>query len=94
MTDRIDDDALIALAQHRYDQAERADASPEDCRQLRDIFPAVLQRLREKVEVTRDLVMIEEIDLQDPATIARLIANKPTHQDGHTQSGAPSSAEC
>lgn len=70
----MSDDAMIALAEHRYDQAEREGATQDDCRQLRDIFPAVLQRLREKVEMTRDLVMIEEIDLGDPAAIARLVA--------------------
>jgi hypothetical protein len=74
MSEPMTDDVLIALAQHRYDKAEREDASMDDCRQLRDIFPAVLQRLREKVEITRDLVMIEEIDLRDPAAIARLVA--------------------
>jgi hypothetical protein len=74
MADPMSDDALIALAQHRYDQAERRGATSDDCRQLRDIFPAVLQRLRDKVEMTRDVVTIEEIDLRDPAAIARLVA--------------------
>jgi len=71
------DDALIALAQHRYNQVERRGATADDCRQLRDIFPAVLQRLCEKVEITRDLVLVEEIDLRDPAAIARLVAGRP-----------------
>lgn len=74
MAEPITDEALIALAQHRFEQAERDGATMEDCRQLRDIFPAVLQRLREKVEMTRDLVMVEEIDLRDPNAIARLVA--------------------
>lgn len=34
----VTDDALIALAQHRFEQADRADATGEDCQQLRDIF--------------------------------------------------------
>jgi len=63
MAEPMDDDALIALAQHRYDQAERRGATADDCRQL-----------REKVDMTRDLVLVEEIDLRDPAAIARLVA--------------------
>lgn len=58
----MDDDTLIALAQQRLDDADREGATHEDCRQLRDIFPAVLQRLREKAEITRDLVSIELLD--------------------------------
>ncbi|MFD2134569.1 hypothetical protein ACFSLT_03815 [Novosphingobium resinovorum] len=67
------DDALIALAERRFAQADRDASTHEDCRQLRDIFPAVLQRLREKVELTRGLVMIEQIDLNDAAAAARLL---------------------
>jgi hypothetical protein len=85
MTDPMSDDALIALAQHRFDQAERGGAGPDDCRQLRDIFPAVLQRLREKVEITRDLVMIEEIDLNDRAAVARLLADNQRRDDEQLQ---------
>jgi hypothetical protein len=81
----MSDDALIALAQHRFDQAEREGAGPDDCRQLRDIFPAVLQRLREKVEITRDLVMIEEIDLIDRAAVARLLADNRQRDDEQLQ---------
>jgi adenylate kinase family enzyme len=81
MTDPMSDDALIALAQRRFDQAECEGAGPDDCRQLRDIFPAVLQRLREKVEITRDLVMIEEIDLSDRAAMARLSADNQQQRD-------------
>ncbi len=81
VTGPIADDALIALAQHRFDQADRADATHEDCRQLRDIFPAVLQRLREKVEITRDFVCIEDNDLSDAARIARLANIEPKQDD-------------
>lgn len=73
MTGPMTDDALIALAEHRFTQADRDGATPDDCRQLRNIFPAVLQRLREKVEITRNLVMIEEIDLNDAAAAASLL---------------------
>lgn len=65
MTGPMTDDALIALAEHRFVQADRGGATHEDCRQLRDIFPAVLQRLREKVEITRDLVSIGRMDVGD-----------------------------
>lgn len=81
MTGPITDDALIALAQHHLDQADRADATHEDCRQLRDIFPAVLQRLREKVEIMRDLVCIEDNDLSDATRIARLADTEPKQDD-------------
>ena len=85
MTDPMSDDALIALAQYRFDQAEREGAGPDDCRQLRDVFPAVLQRLRDKVEITRDLVMIEEIDLSDRAAVARLLADNQRRDDEQLQ---------
>jgi len=65
VTGPMTDDALIALAEHRFVQADRNGATREDCRQLRDIFPAVLQRLREKVEITRDLVSIGRMDVDD-----------------------------
>ncbi|MGF7152588.1 hypothetical protein [Novosphingobium gossypii] len=84
MTQPMSDDALIALAEHRFAQADRAGATHEDCRQLRDIFPAVLQRLREKVEITRDLVSIEYIDLRDQKAWERMAAaankNEPDDQ--------------
>lgn len=70
------DDALIALAKHRFAQADRDRATHEDCRQLRDIFPAVLQRLREKVEITRDLVSIGRMDVDD-AELGQREANSP-----------------
>ncbi|EJU11742.1 hypothetical protein LH128_17382 [Sphingomonas sp. LH128] len=60
------DDALITLAEHRFALAERDGATRDDCRQLRDIFPAVLQRLREKVELTRDLVAPERLATDAP----------------------------
>jgi hypothetical protein len=74
MTAPVSDDALIALARHRFDQAKRNGAMGEDCRQLLDIFPAVLQRLCEKVEITRNLVSIERVDLGDPKAWERMAA--------------------
>jgi hypothetical protein len=56
------DDALIALAEHRFAQADRDGATHDDCRQLRDIFPALLQR----VELTRDLVAPERLATDAP----------------------------
>ncbi|MEE4452847.1 hypothetical protein [Novosphingobium resinovorum] len=60
------DDELLTLAQHRFDQADRDGATHEDCRQLRDIFPAVLQRLRDKVEITRELSTINPMAVRNP----------------------------
>ncbi|WP_334181703.1 hypothetical protein [Novosphingobium sp.] len=74
MTAPISDDALIALAQHRFDQAEREGATGDECRELRDIFPALLQRLREKAEITRNLLSIERVDLADPKAWERMAA--------------------
>lgn len=87
MTAPMTDDALIALAEHRFAQADRDGATHEDCRQLRDIFPAVLQRLREKVEITRELVLLDRIDLGNEAQMKRLMAeaDKPTGNDDQMQ---------
>ncbi len=71
----LTDDDLLRLARHRYAQADREGATTDDYVQLVDIFPAVLRRLEEKIEVTRDLVCIEEIDLNNPATMRRLVAS-------------------
>lgn len=70
----LTDEDLLRLARHRYSQADREGATNDDYAQLVDIFPAVLRRLEEKVEITRDLVCVEEIDLNDPAAWQRLIA--------------------
>ena len=87
MTGPMTDDALIALAEHRLAQADRHNATHEDCRQLRDIFPAILQRLREKVEITRNLVSIQQIDLNNPAHIRRMLAeaDKPAASEDQLQ---------
>jgi hypothetical protein len=69
----LTDEDLLTLAVHRHARADREEASTEDYLQLVDIFPAVLQRLEEKVEITRDLVCVEEIDLNDPTAWQRLI---------------------
>ncbi len=70
----LTDEDLLRLARHRYAQADREGPTNDDYVQLVDIFPAVLRRLEEKVEMTRDLVCVEEIDLNDPAAWQRLIA--------------------
>lgn len=83
MTAPMTDDALLALAQHRFEQADRDDATHDDCRQLRDIFPAVLQRLREKIEITRDLVSIECIDMGATGGLERMMkaVDQPANED-------------
>lgn len=60
----LSDQDLMRLAEHRFDQAERDDASPEDVAHLLDIFPAVLQRLREKTRQAADFIEIPR--LRDP----------------------------
>ncbi len=70
----LTDADLLRLARHRHAQADREGATIDDYVQLVDIFPAVLRRLEEKVEITRDLVCVEELDLNDPAAWQRLIA--------------------
>lgn len=85
MTEPMSDDALIALAQHRFEQADRDGATHDDCRQLRDIFPAVLQRLREKVEIIRDLFRIEQIDLNDTKAWDRLAGADKNEPDDQLQ---------
>lgn len=68
------DDDLIRLAQHKYERADRSGATEEDFRQLCDIFPAVLQRLREKTEITRNLVAIKRLDLNSPESWQHLLS--------------------
>lgn len=46
----LSDEDLVALAAHKHAQADRDGATVEDYAQLVDIFPAVLQRLREKMQ--------------------------------------------
>ncbi|WP_313434392.1 hypothetical protein [Novosphingobium sp.] len=70
----LTDDDLLRLAQYRYAQADREGATTDDYVQLVDIFPAVLQRLEEKIGQTRGLVRIEQIDLNDPAAWQRFAA--------------------
>lgn len=70
----MSDDDLIAIAQLCFDQADRKGATHDDCQQLRDIFPAVLARLRDKVEITRDLVFIERIEMSKPGSWERMAA--------------------
>jgi len=70
----LTDDDLLRLAQYRYAQADREGATTDDYVQLVDIFPAVLQRLEEKIEQTRGLVRIEQIDLNDPVAWQRFAA--------------------
>lgn len=44
------DRQLINLAQHRLDRTARGEATSEDFKQLRDIFPALLGRFRSMVD--------------------------------------------
>lgn len=74
MTAPFSDDALIALAQHLSNQAEREGATVDDYRELRGIFLAVLQRLREKVETTRNLVSMGRVNLADLSAWERMMA--------------------
>ena len=46
----LTDEDLVTLAVHRHARADREGASTEDYLQLVDIFPAVLQRLRQKMQ--------------------------------------------
>lgn len=58
------DDDLVTLAAHRHAQADRDGATNEDYLQLVDIFPAVLQRLREKMQQASEFIEIPR--LRDP----------------------------
>lgn len=76
MAEPMDVDTLVALARERFEQADRENAKPEDFRQLLDIFPAVLQRLREKAAITRNVRFIPHIDLRDPGALDRVLASR------------------
>ncbi|MFT4053371.1 MAG: hypothetical protein QM681_02610 [Novosphingobium sp.] len=77
------DDLLIALAQHWFEQVDRTDATDEDYRQFRDIFPVVLQRLREKVEITRDFAARDGVATEGPKGWEKqaTVANRQADQD-------------
>ena len=60
----LSDDDLVALAAHKHARADREGATIDDYLQLVDIFPAVLQRLREKMEQEADFIEIPR--LRDP----------------------------
>ncbi|MGH6746605.1 hypothetical protein [Novosphingobium sp.] len=57
----LSDDDLMRLAEHRLAQADRADASADDVSQMLDIFPAVLQRLREKAQQAGEFIEIPRL---------------------------------
>lgn len=57
----LSDEDLVALAAHKHAQADRDDATVEDYAQLVDIFPAVLQRLREKMEQEAEFIEIPRL---------------------------------
>lgn len=69
----MDDETLIALAQQRFDDTDREGATHEECRQLRDVFPAVIQRLRENAEITLDLVKDERLEWGKPGVLDRIM---------------------
>jgi hypothetical protein len=70
----MSDDELFALAQHRLDQVNRLGATHGGCQQMRDIFPAVMARLREKIEIIREMVPIQRIGLSKPGAWERMAA--------------------
>lgn len=57
----LSDEDLVALAAHKHAQADREGATAEDYFQLVDIFPAVLQRLREKMQQAADFIEIPRL---------------------------------
>ncbi len=57
----LSDDDLRRLAEHRLAQADRTDATADDVSQMLDIFPAVLQRLREKTRQAGDFIQIPRL---------------------------------
>lgn len=60
----LTDEDLLTLAVHRHARADREEASTEDYLQLVDIFPAVLQRLRDKMQQAAEFIEIPR--LRDP----------------------------
>ncbi len=46
----LSDEDLMRLAEHRLAQADRDDATEEDFSQMLDIFPAILQRLKDRTD--------------------------------------------
>lgn len=57
----LSDEDLMRLAEHRLAQADRAGATEDDVSQMLDIFPAVLQRLREKTRQAGDFIQIPRL---------------------------------
>lgn len=57
----LSDEDLVALAAHKHAQANRDGATVEDYAQLVDIFPAVLQRLREKMQHAAEFIEIPRL---------------------------------
>lgn len=86
MINPMSDDTLIAFAQHRFEQADREDAAAKDTRLLLEILPAILQRLREKVELTRDLVTNDRVVKNAPKGWRKqAAAAEPQSDDGQIQ---------
>lgn len=59
----LSDDELLLLGQQHLRMADREGATDADQAALRDMMPALLRRLREKVEITRDLTELPVLDL-------------------------------
>ncbi len=57
----LTDEDLLTLAVHRHARADRGGASTEDYLQLVDIFPAVLQRLRQKMQQAAEFIEIPRL---------------------------------
>jgi hypothetical protein len=64
MTTPLSDEAMLSLGLQYLRMADRDDATDRDQSALRDFVPALLHRLREKVEVARDLVEVPVLDLR------------------------------
>jgi hypothetical protein len=72
------DHELANHAERLHDLAAARTGTRDDLIRLRDIMPRVLERFRAQLEITDDLVMIPEIDLNDPAAVQAMIhASQP-----------------
>ncbi|WP_313437334.1 hypothetical protein [Novosphingobium sp.] len=57
----LSDEDLVRLAEHRHAQADREGATIDDYVQLADIFPAVLQRLQDKIKQAGEFIEISRL---------------------------------
>jgi len=78
----LSDDDMLALGRHYFMSADREGATRGDFLALRDFVPALLHRLEQKIEDTRDLVAIEMIDLRQPGAFDRMTKASDAARDG------------